>query len=353
MTGHEQQLRFCRAPDGTQVAYAVSGSGPPLVVNKAWLSNLQYDLQGPMWPQFVAQLGKFATLIRYDERGYGLSDWDPSDLSLEARVSDLEAVADAVGLGRFALMCTSQGGPVGITFAVDRPGRLTRLALYGAHATPTRHENDQTIFDTYVQLVKAGWNRPDSSYRRVWSENMIPSGTEKDKRWIDDLIPRCTSAETAIRAAQARRATDVTDLLASVAVPTLVLHSRGDRMNEFAEGRRLATGIPEARFHPMESDNHLLLADEPAWPEFLTAMEDFMRPDRGAATSPTPQVERLTEREAEMLHLAAAGMSNENIANEFQISIRTVERHLSNSYRKLGVSGRSARAAAVAHILSG
>lgn len=350
--GDQEKLRFCRAPDGTQIAYAVSGSGPPLVVNKCWLSNLQYDLLGPMWPHFVAALGSFVTLIRYDERGFGLSDWNPTDLSLEARVSDLQAVADAAGLSRFALMCTSQGGPVGITYAVDHPERVTRLALYDAHATPSRSEDDETIFDTYVQLVKAGWDRSDSSYRRVTTENLIPSATEKDKPWIDELIPKCTSAETATRAAEARRTTDVTELLSSVRLPTLVLHARGDRMNGFMEGRRLASGIDGALFHPMESDNHLLLADEPAWPGFVAALEGFLGLDRKAVPSPTGPVERPTQREAEVLHLAAAGKSNEDIASELHLSIRTVERHLSNCYRKLGVSGRSARAAAVAHILS-
>lgn len=349
--GEQEKLRFCRAPDGTRIAYAISGSGPPLVVNKCWISSLQYDLLGPMWPHFVTALGRFVTLVRYDERGFGLSDWHPTDLSLEARVSDLEAVADAAGLGRFAVMCTSQGGPVGITYAAGHPERLTRLLLYDAHATPTRSQDDETISDTYVQLVKVGWARPDSSYRRVWSENLLPSATEKDKCWIDDLIPTCTSAETAIRAATARRATDVTTLLSSVEVPSLVLHSRGDRMNSFAEGRRLASGIEGALFHPMDSDNHLLQADEPAWPGFVAAVEDFMRGDRGAVPSPPRPVEKLTGREAEVLHLAAAGKTNDDIADELHLSTRTVERHLSNSYLKLGVSGRSARAAAVAHIL--
>lgn len=347
-----EELRFCRAPDGTRIAYAVTGSGPPLVVNKCWISSLQYDLLGPMWPHFVAALSEFVTLIRYDERGFGLSDRDAADFSLEARVGDLEAVADAAGCGRFALMCTSQGGPVGITFAVDRPDRVTRLVLYDAHATPTRNDDDETVFDTYVQLVKAGWDRPESSFRRVWSENLLPSGTEAQKRWIDDLIPRCTSAETAVRSAAARRATDVTDLLARVTVPTLVLHTRGDRMNEFEEGRRLAAGIPGARLHPLESDNHLLLADDPAWPGFVAAVEAYLRPDGHGVVDTAPPVERLTGREVEVLHLAAEGLGNDDIARRLHVSTRTVERHLSNCYRKLGVSGRSARAAAVAHILS-
>lgn len=350
--GVQQELGFCRSPDGTRIAYAISGSGPPLLVTKAWISSLQYDLHGPMWPHFVAALGTFVTLIRYDERGFGLSDWNPVDVSLEARVSDLEAVANAAGLGRFALMCTSQGGPVAITYAVDHPERVTRLLLYDAHATPTRSDDDDTVFDTYIQLVRAGWNRPSSSFRHVMSENLLPSGTEAQKRWIDELLPRCTSAETAIRTGLARRTTDVTDLLSRVAAPTLVLHSRGDRMNEFAEGRRLAAHIPEARFHPMESENHLLLADDPEWPGFVAAVQDFMRPDLGAVTGARPALEQLTTRENEVLRLAAAGRSNEDIACELHLSTRTVERHLSNCYRKLGVSGRSARAAAVAHILS-
>lgn len=353
--GVRQNLRFCTAPDGTRIAYAVSGSGPALVVNKCWISNLQYDLEGPMWPHFVADLSRFVTLIRYDERGFGLSDWTATDFSLEARVSDLEAVADAARLDDFALMSTSQGGPVAITYAIRNPDRVTRLVLYDAHATPIRNKDDERQFETFMQLAQVSWDHQmGRSCRQVWSSMLLPTATEQQQSWINDLIPKSTTSEATVRAAEVRRTIDVTDQLPEVTIPTLVLHARGDRMNEFEEGRRLAAAIPDARFVPLESENHLLLGDEPAWPGFVQEIQDFVRPDGQHSDKPDAfrTTEPLTTREVQVLRLAADGLSNEDVARRLTLSTRTVERHLSNAYRKLGVSGRSARAAAVAHILS-
>lgn len=181
---------------------------------------------------------------------------------------------------------------------------------------------------------------------------LIPTATEEQMCWVDDLQRTSTSAETAIQAAAARRKVDVTQRVPDVAVPTIVLHARGDRMNDFEEGRLLAASIPGARMVPLDSDNHILLADEQAWPVFLAEMDAFLQPDRQRAIASTTPVESLTPRELEVLHLAAEGLDNVAIAARLTVSTRTVERHLSNTYRKLGVSGRSARAAAVAHVLS-
>lgn len=346
------EVRFCRASDGVRIAYAVHGSGPPLLVNKSWISNLQYDGYSPLWRHFIEGLGRIATVITYDERAYGLSDRDVSDFSLEARVGDLETVADAAGVDRFALMGMSQGGPVVITYALRHPERVTRLFLYGAHATPTRGEDDEQLFATFVQLIQGGWSRPESTFRRAFTESLIPAATAEQKAWIDESLSKCCSVETAVRAAEARRRIDVTDLLANLAVSTLVLHTLGDRMNDFEEGRLLASHIPDARLVALDSENHLLMAEEPAWQVFLSEAEAFLRPDRELTVATMAPVEALTAREVEVLHLAAEGLPNDEIAERLTISIRTAERHLSNAYRKLGVSGRSARAAAVAHILS-
>ena len=131
---NKQQVRFCRAADGVRIAYAVHGSGPPLVISTCWLSHLQQDWQSPVWRHFLEDLGRFATVIRYDERGFGLSDWDVTDFTIEARISDLEAVVDDCGLDDFALMAMSQGGPVSIAYVARHPERVTRMMFYGSHA---------------------------------------------------------------------------------------------------------------------------------------------------------------------------------------------------------------------------
>lgn len=175
LSAGSQDVRFCRAPDGVRIAYAVHGSGPPLVVNTCWLSHLQHDWQSPVWRHFVDELGQIATVIRYDERGYGLSDWDVADLSFEARITDLEAVVDAAGLDRFALLGMSQGGPVAIAYVVRHRDRVTRLVLHNAHTTPARTSDDAEMLDTFVQLIRvagrtahrAGGRRAPAGRRRL------------------------------------------------------------------------------------------------------------------------------------------------------------------------------------------
>src|ERR1700760_1722772 len=130
-----QQVRFCRAPDGTRIAYAVHGHGPPLLISTCWLSHLQFDWESPVWRHFLVDLGRFATVIRFDERGHGLSDWDVADHGLGARIGDLEAVADAAGFPRFGLMAMAQGGPVAISYVARHPGRVSRLLFYGSYSS--------------------------------------------------------------------------------------------------------------------------------------------------------------------------------------------------------------------------
>ena len=351
-----QEVRLCRAPDGVRIAYARHGSGPPLVIAACWLSHLQYDWQSPVWRHFVAEVGEIATVVRYDERGHGLSDWDVDDFGLEARVADLEAVVDHAGLDRFALMAMSQGGPVAIAYAARHPERVSRLLFYGSYAAAFRDPTpeDLELNATFEQLLKVGWARPDSVFRRVFTSLMIPGATEEQMRWLDELQRVSVSAENAVVARRQRGQANVVDLLAELDTPTLVLHSRDDRMNGFEEGRFLASRIAGARLVALESSNHILLEDEPAWPVFLNEVAAFLEPDRQPASRPAgiDVVAVLSPRELEVLKLAADGQDNDTIARTLTLSVRTIERHLHNIYAKLEIHGKSARAAAVSRLLT-
>jgi DNA-binding CsgD family transcriptional regulator len=236
---------------------------------------------------------------------------------------------------------------------------VTRLLFYGSYAAAMRNPTPEELElgEAFEALIKVGWARPDSAFRRVFTSLMIPDATETQMRWLDDLQRVSTSTETAYRARRQRSAENCDDLLDRISVPTLVLHSRGDRMNPFDESRFLAAHIPQARLVPLESNNHIVLADEPAWDMLCGEVAAFLEPDRGRpGMSGRPArgdaAHLLSARELEVLRLAADGHDNDAIARELTLSVRTVERHLHNIYAKLDVSGRAARAAAVARLLS-
>jgi pimeloyl-ACP methyl ester carboxylesterase/DNA-binding CsgD family transcriptional regulator len=356
MASPPQQLRFCRSADGTRIAYARHGSGPLLVIASCWLSHLQHDWESPVWRHFLDDLGQIATVVRYDERGYGLSEWDVTDFSLEARVADLEAVIDDAGLERTALMAMAQGGPASIVYAVQNPERVSRLIFYNSYAATMRDPSPEelALSETFQQLIEVGWARPESEFRRVFTSRMIPGASEDQMRWVDELQRVASSAKNASAARQARTHDDVVDLLPQILAPTLVLHSRDERMNDFGGAVLLASTIAGARLVVLESSNHILLGDEPAWRVFVDEVAAFMAADRGPSRTPTggAAAALLSARELDVLRLAAEGLDNAAIAASLTLSVRTVERHLHNTYLKLGIQGKSARAAAVARLMA-
>lgn len=343
-----QQVRFCRGRDGVRLAYASHGSGPPLLINSCWLSHLEYDWQSPVWRHYLSDLGSFASVLRYDERGFGLSDWDIDDFSLDARLADLESVVDAAGLDRFALMGMSGGAPVAVSYAAAHPGRVTRLVLHGSAVVGCFGETaDEAAEEAFLAMIRAGWARRDSLFRRMFTNIFIPNATEEQMVWMDELQRVSTSTENAVAGRTARRAIDVTPELPRITAETLILHARGDRASPFRWGRELAARIPHSRLVVLESDNHILLEGEPAWEVFRDEVRDFLRRD-GPTAQPTST---LSPRERDVLIEAASGYGNAEIASRLHLSGRTVERHLQNAYLKLGVSGKTARAAAVAALL--
>lgn len=347
----DQRIRFCTTSDGVRLAYAVHGNGPPVVKAGNWLTNLEHDWQSPVWRHWLEALADGFTVLRYDERGGGLSDREVGDVSFDRWVDDLAAVVDAAGFERFALVGISGGGPLAVAYAAAQPDRVARLVLYGTYARGRGHRGPEAAeeAETLVALVRTGWGRSNPAFRRVFTNLFIPEASEEQMRWFDELQQRSMSSETAARVRLARAEVDVTDLAPMVRTPTLVMNARDDAMVPFEEGRSLAALIPEARFVPLEGRNHILLEAEPAWPRFVHEYRAFL--GAGAWGVPAPAgaaIDELSVREREILALVAQGASNDEIAARLFLSPRTVERHLSNVYAKLGVSGKAARAAAAA-----
>jgi len=271
----QQEVRFCTASDGVRIAYAMAGQGPPLVKAANWLNHLEYDWQSPIWSNLFRKLAGQHRLIRYDERGNGLSDRDVDDISFEAFVRDLESVVEAADLNRFALLGISQGCAVSIVYATRHPERVSHLVLLGGFAHG-RAKRDPEDFKTRLSLVRQGWGRENPAFRQFFTSTFVPDGTPEQMQWLNDLQRITTSPENAVRIMQATSNVDVTDMLPRVTVPTLVLHCRNDAAIPFDEGRTLAAGIPGARFVALESRNHMILEGEPAWQKFLDETEAFL-----------------------------------------------------------------------------
>jgi pimeloyl-ACP methyl ester carboxylesterase/DNA-binding CsgD family transcriptional regulator len=342
----QQQIRFCKTSDGARLAYASVGSGPPLVKAANWLSHIEYDWRTPIWRPLYERLARNRRLIRYDERGCGLSDWDVDDFSLDAWVRDLETVVDAAGLERFPLLGISQGGPIAIAYTVRHPERVSRLVLYGTYArghlkrnpTPMQLEERKVLLD----VVRVGWGRESAAFRQVFSSLFFPDASPDQLRWFNELQRVSSSPENAARMMRAFWDLDVQDIAPTVHVPTLVLHTRDDARIPFEEGRRLATLIPDARFVPLEGRNHLLLETDPAFGQFLAEVDAFLAADGPGVPTPTPAAfSELTDRETEVLTLVARGLGNGQIAERLRISDKTVRNHVTNIFWKIGATSRA------------
>ncbi|PYP78870.1 MAG: transcriptional regulator [Gemmatimonadetes bacterium] len=275
-----QRIRFCTAADGVRIAYATSGAGPPLVKPANWITHLEYDWESPVWRHWLHELSRGHTLLRYDERGCGLSDHDADDLSFESWVSDLETVVDAAGLERFPLLGLSQGCAVAIAYAVRHPERVSRLVLYGGYLrgivararTPQEREEAELL----TRRMPSFWGRDNPAFRLFFAARFVPEGTQEQMRWFSELTRVTTTPEIAVRLRTTAAAIDITALAPHVRAPTLVLHAVGDAAVPFDQGRRLAALIPDARFVSLESQNHVLLEEEPAWPKFLEEVRAFL-----------------------------------------------------------------------------
>jgi pimeloyl-ACP methyl ester carboxylesterase len=276
----DQQIRFCTSADGVGIAYATTGSGPPLVKAANWLSHLEIDGRSPVWRHWIRELSRHHTLVRYDERGCGLSDWNVDDFSLEAWVRDLEAVVDALGLERFPLLGISQGGPIAIAYATRHPERVSHLILHGSYARGVSHrglsEQDREERELLLRLIRVGWGKDHPAFRQVFTSLFIPDGTTEQMEWFNELQRVSARPENAARMCAAFHSLDVRALAPQVRAPTLVLHGTGDMRIPLAEGRLLASLIPGARFVPIESRNHLILESEPGWPRFLQEVRSFL-----------------------------------------------------------------------------
>jgi serine/threonine protein kinase/pimeloyl-ACP methyl ester carboxylesterase/Tfp pilus assembly protein PilF len=358
----EQQIHFCTTHDDVRIAYATVGEGPPLVKAANWLNHLEFDWRSPIWRHWLQEFSRDHLLLRYDERGNGLSDWNVDNLTFEAFVQDLEAVVEAVGLDRFPILGISQGGPVAIAYTARHPEKVSHLILYGSYARgfakrqPSAEEIERRQAE--LTLVKLGWGQDNPAFRQLWTTLFLPDATPEEWKSFNDLHRVSTSPENAVRFLNEFANIDVVDLLPQVNVPTLVMHCRDESTVPFEEGRLLAAMIPGARFVQLEGKNHLLLEGEPAWTTFVNEVRSFLgsapRTTGEAQTRGAGRVDPLSQadlpnRYSILSSLGAGGMGEVYLAEDTRlgrkIALKTLPSEFTHDKERLRRFQQEARAA--------
>jgi pimeloyl-ACP methyl ester carboxylesterase/DNA-binding CsgD family transcriptional regulator len=341
--GHGDGIRWCRTADGVQIALRSLGQGPLVIKAANWLGNVRSDAELPSSRHWVDTITRSHTMLWYDARGCGLSDREVDEISLDAWVRDLEAVADASGQQRFVLLGISQGAAIAIRYALRHPERVRGLLLYASFVRGVYHQGlsakTRALFDAMIHLAELGWGHDAGTFRRLFTSKLLADAPEAVQAAYDDVQRHSVSGPMAARYMQAFFELDARADAPQLRCPTLVMHAEGDPLILQREGALVASMIPGARFVSVPGRNHLPLASDAGWPTLQREMESFL-----ATLDAAEQVDRaptLTPRQREVMALVAAGHTDKEIARALALSPRTVEMHVAHALAALGARNRS------------
>ena len=319
-------IRYAASPAG-RIAYTTTGTGPPLLCDSGWVTDLRGQLGLFSFGAFAEQLAGRFTVIRYDKPGCGLSDRDGADLAFDGQVAAALAVADAVGAGAFRLFGASQGGQVAAAMAARYPDRVEALALYGTCANGGDLAPPE-VRSSIVALLRAHWGLGS----KVLAGIFIPDPTATEVEEMTWLQRSGASAEVAGRLLEVYYETDIRALLPAITAPTAVLHREADPATPFTLGREVAALIPGAVLLPLPGTGHLYYHGD--WATVLEALLRFLGGAAPTGAAPAGQADppgpgpRLTGRELEVARLVAEGLTNHSIASRLSVAPRTAEAHV-------------------------
>ncbi len=272
-------VRFCRSTDGTSIAHAVSGDGYPLLFSGSWMTHLEMDWESPAYGDYISYLSGRFQVIRYDQRGNGLSQWSNVNLTFDRMVDDMEVVAETYGYEKVAILGMSQGASVAIAYALRNPGRVSHLVLNGGYARGRRHrgnEAEREESEALVSLIRNSWGNENPAIRQTLTTLFMPEASHEQMQWFNDFQKLCGPGENIAEFRNLFDNMDVSKLLPKITIPTLVLHSDRDSVAPLSEGKFLASEIPGASFVQLNSPNHMLFASEEHFTRLMDSIETFI-----------------------------------------------------------------------------
>jgi pimeloyl-ACP methyl ester carboxylesterase/DNA-binding CsgD family transcriptional regulator len=345
----QQRIAFVRSRDQTNIAYALSGQGPPLVRAGTWMTHVQYDWESVVWSHWLRFMSSRHTLVRYDPRGCGLSQAQVENITLEDWVDDLEAVVDHLELESFPLFGMSQGAAVAAEYAIRHPERVQHLTLYAPVVTGWRGRSTDNArqWNAFEELMRTSWGHPTMAFQTMFAQMFLPDSPPEYKQHYAELQRKSAAPEIASRFMDVLSTLRVFPRLKLVTVPTLVIQIARDQVVDPRSAIGIAAEIAGSEFVSIDSRNHVLLEHEPGWEQFKAAFAHHVPGAAGPVRSQTsvpsssPLLEQLSKRELDILREIAKGRSNKQIAEQLFISEKTVRNHITNIFEKLGVTSRA------------
>jgi pimeloyl-ACP methyl ester carboxylesterase/DNA-binding CsgD family transcriptional regulator len=321
-------------PTGEGVAYALTGSGPFLLVAPGWLSHLELGWAIPAERMFHEALSSGRTLVRYDRPGCGLSDPYEGPRTMALELETIAAVTAAIGATHFEILGWSLGAPVAAQWAADRPETVSKLVLYGGWANGDSI-GDEDSKRLILDLLASHWGLGSDLLTNLFA----PDADAGTRHSIAGYQRAASSAETAVAMLSLAYELDVRPALSRIKAPTLVLHRSDDRAAPIAGGRELASGIPGAEFVELEGRSHLpAIGDAQAVVDEVRRFLSLPKLRRDVPTG-------LTARQTEVAALVAEGLTNRELADRLHITERSAESHLERIRLRLGFRSRSQVAA--------
>lgn len=292
----EPEVQFFTTSDGVRIAYSVGGQGPVLVRTIDWLSHLNFEWKNPYLRHWLSEIMRHHTLVRYDQRGSGLSDWDVADFTYERMIMDFEELIEVVGPERFAILGGCQGATIAAPYAARHPEKVTRLIVIGAfmNGWPPSADGAMEQFEASLTLIRHGWGKENPAFRQMWTTMFHPDASAMEMEWHNELQRVATTPENAVRLMSEFPTMKIFEVLPQISCPTLVMHSQGDATVPVQEGRLIASRIRDSRFVELPSRAHLVGPGDPAWEMFVDEFSSFMewqdsKPDSAVQPQSSPE----------------------------------------------------------------
>ena len=274
-----QNIQFCVSEGDVQIAYSSIGKGFPILKAPNWLNHIEYEVRSPLWSPFLKSFSEKYELIRFDQRGNGLSDWEVEEISEDSMITDMRAVVDSTNINNFAIFGMSQGCAFAIRYAAEYPEQVKCLILFGGYILGRLKRNtdeDKNRHEIGMKMIESGWGSNSPIYRNFFTSSFLPDASKRESDSFDELQRVCTNTVNAMRIHEMNSNVDVTKYAKRIKIPTLILHCEGDQVNPSREGRRMASVIPNAYFKTLTSNNHVLLEGTNEFSEFFDEVDRFI-----------------------------------------------------------------------------